>query len=178
MGLTYHYKFHAPSKVTASTLETFLRTVETDATRLGFGPTAVLNAEFDSPQRQEFARRLTTGLRLQNEKLKGVPALRDGQVWRHDPNEGECRVIPKRAVVLVVTDERGCELVLGFLQYPATLGDLNGRKVISTGIGREWVFEDFIKTPDPRIRELVKKFAQAGYLESEKDDFANASAGR
>lgn len=172
MGLTYHYKFHAPAKASPSALETFLRTVEADAKRLGFGPTTVLNVEFDSPQRQDFARRLTTGFCLQSEKLKGVPALRDGQMWDHDPIEGECRVIPRRAVVLVVTDERGSELVLGFLQYPAALKDLNGRNVVSVRLGSEWIFEDFLKAPEPRIRELVKKFADAGYLELEQDDFA------
>lgn len=178
MGLTYHYKFYAPAKTSAAVLETFLKTVETDAKRSGFGPTTVLNAEFDSPQRQDFARRLTTGLRLQSEKLKGVPALRTGQVWDHDPIEGECRIIPKRAAVLVITDERGCELVLGFFQYPAALKDLNGRDAVRTGVGKDWIFEDFIKTPDQRIRELVKRFADAGYVDAERDDFAPENAQR
>ncbi len=31
-----------------------------------------------------------------------------------------------------------------------------------------------VKSPDKRFREIVKRFAEAGYLESEKDDYARA----
>jgi len=47
---------------------------------MGFRPTTVLEADFDTPERREFARRLTTGHRLESEKLKGVVVLREGQV--------------------------------------------------------------------------------------------------
>ena len=127
MGLTYHFTFSAPASVMADELLNFLRKAEKDAKKMGFRPTTVLEAEFDTPERREFARRLTTGHRLESEKLKGVVVLREGQVWSHNPVHGDCRVIPERGVVLVVTDERGCETVFGFLQYPGALKDLNGR---------------------------------------------------
>ena len=88
MGLTYHFTFSAPATVTADELLKFLRKVEKDAKLMGFRPTTVLEAEFDTPERREFARRLTTGHRLESEKLKGVVVLREGQVWSHNPVHG------------------------------------------------------------------------------------------
>ena len=141
---------------------------------MGFRPTTVLEAEFDTPERREFARRLTTGHRLESEKLKGAVVLREGQVWSHNPVHGDCRVIPERGVVLVVTDERGCETVFGFLKYPAALKDLNGRDIVPTGIWDRWIFRDFVDSLDARFRKIVKRFAEAGYVESEKDEFVGA----
>ena len=80
MGLTYHYAFSAPGTTPAAVLEDFLHDVEADAKALGFDPVLVLDALFDTPERQKFARQLTTGARLENDKLKGVVLLRDGQV--------------------------------------------------------------------------------------------------
>lgn len=174
MGLTYHYRFTAPASASSARLEKFLKCVETDARRLGFSPTMVLNAEFDSPERQDFARRLTSGQFIENKELQGVVVFRDGQVWDHDSAHGNCRVIPERAVVLVITDEQHCETILGFFQYPKTLKDLNGRDVIDIAAASTWIFEDFVKTPDARLRQLVKKFAEAGYVELEEDEFADA----
>ncbi len=139
---------------------------------MGFEPTLVLEAEFDTPERQRFARQLTTGLRLESEALKGVVVLRDGQVWSHDPDSGSCRVIPDRGVVLVVTDERKREVVFGFLKYPAELKDLNGKKIASTGTNGRWHFRDFVDSSDVRFRTIVKRFAEAGYVEAELDEFA------
>ena len=68
--------------------------------------------------------------------------------------------------------EHGCETVLGFFRYPAALANSDGREVIQTGVGQDWVFEDFIKTPDARFRALVKQFADAGYVEEQSDDFS------
>jgi hypothetical protein len=174
MGMTYHFTFSAPATVTADKLLKFLRKVEKDANQMGFRPTTVLEAAFDTPERREFARRLTTGPRLESEKLKGVVVLHEGQVWSHNPVHGDCRVIPERGVVLVVTDERGCETVFGFLKYPRALNDLNGRDAVPTGIGDRWIFRDFVDSPDPRFRKIVKRFADAGYVEAERDEFVAA----
>jgi hypothetical protein len=171
MGLSYHFKFSAPATRTAAELETFLRTVENEAQALGFKPTMVLNARFDSEDRRALARRLTTGYLLESEKLKGDLSLREDQVWDHSPVHGECRMIPKEGVVLVVTDEHGCEAVFGFFRYPDVLEDRSGAKAVVTGLGDKWMFRDHTKTPDPRIRQIVRKFAEAGYVEEEQDDF-------
>ncbi len=40
----------------------------------------VLDAVFDTPERQKFARQLTVGALLESDKLKGVVLLSDGQV--------------------------------------------------------------------------------------------------
>ena len=132
----------------------------------------VLDAAFDTPERQKFARQLTTGLRLESDKLKGVLLLRDGQVQNHDPVHGSCRVMPRRGVVLVVTDAQKCETVFGFFQFPATLKDLNGKDVVETGAGNRWTYRNFLDSPDPRYRQIVKRFTKAGYTEFEKDEFA------
>jgi len=132
----------------------------------------VLDAAFDTPERQKFARQLTTGLRLESDKLKGVLLLRDGQVQSHDPVHGSCRVMPRRGVVLVVMDAQKCETVFGFFQFPATLKDLNGEDVVETGAGNRWTYRNFLDSPDPRYRQIVKRFTKAGYTEFEKDEFA------
>ncbi len=171
MGLSYHFDFSAPAAVDAGTLVTFLKSVEKDAKAMGFDPTMVLDAAFDTPERQKFARQLTTGLRVESEKLKGVVALREGQVWSHDPGHGSCRVIPERGVFLVVTDAKKRETIFGFLKYPTTVKDLNGRDVVATGTDDRWIFRDAVDSPDPRFRKIVKRFAVAGYVEAELDEF-------
>ena len=94
------------------------------------------------------------------------------QVWNHDAVIGSCRVIPKRGVVLVVTDKQRRETVFGFFQFPANLKDLNGRAVVETGAGNGWTYRNFVDSPDPRYRQIVKWFTEAGYTEFEKDEFA------
>ena len=171
MGLSYFYAFSAPANKTVAGLEAFLRTVEVRAKELGFAPTMVVNAKFDNRERQDFARRLTTGLKLNSDQLKGVVLLADGQVWSHEPNSGFCRVIPKQGVLLVITNERGHESIFGFFRYPETLKDLNGRGVIRTGAGNRWTFQDFVDSPDPRYRNIVKLFADDGFCDLERDEF-------
>ena len=171
MGLTYHYAFSAPGTTPPAVLEDFLHDVEADAKSLGLDPVLVLDAVFDTPERQKFARQLTTGARLENDKLKGVVLLRDGQVWHHDPVSGSCRVIPKRGVVLVVTDAQKRETAFGFFQFPATLQDLNGKDVVTTYQGDRWTFQSFVNSADPRFRQIVKRFTDAGYTDQERDEF-------
>jgi len=174
MGLTYHFKLRADSTESPEHIELFLKAVEEEAIRLGYNPTMVLNAKFDSAERLKFARRLTPGLCVEDSRLKGEVALREGQTWHHNHVDGTCRLIPERGVVLVITDERKSETILGFFKYRTFLFDVNGKAIFSRP--DEWTFEDFLKTPDARLRRLVKQFAEAGYVESEQDDFTPSSA--
>lgn len=172
MGLSYHYTISAPGEKTASTLKCFLGTVESAAKSIGFAPTMVLDAQFDSDERRNFARRLTRGLIVEDEKLKGVVLLPKEAIWDHNPLIGYCRVVPEQGVALIVTDEKGCESVFGFFKYPNTILDIHRRPIVSTGSAGRWVFSDFIDSPDPRYRQIMKMFADAGYVQSEKDEFA------
>lgn len=173
MGLSYYFSFSAPAETKASELEQFLKTVELDAKKMGFAPTMVLDAVFDTPERKDFARRLVTGFPVEDERLKGVTLINPGMLWHHDQRTGTGRVIPNRAVVIVLTDEQGCETVFGFLKYPEQVIDVNGKPLAKTGLENRWTFEEFVDTPDPRFRAVVKMFAKAGFLESEKDEFAS-----
>jgi hypothetical protein len=163
----------APAETAARELEEFLRGVEREAKRLGFAPTMVLNARFDTAERKEFARRLTTGYLVESERLKGAVVIEPGQVWNHDCEDGECRVVPEQGVILVLT-ESGYETVFGFFRYPSALRDLNGRAFLETGLGGTWLFRDHIKSEDARFRQIVKMFREAGYVEEEHDEFATA----
>jgi hypothetical protein len=171
MGLSFHFKFSAPATKTAVDLENFLKTVEAEAKRLGFNPTLVLNAQFDSEERRKFARRLTTGQRIESEKLKGVVVVKEEQVFSHDPVHGDCRLIPEQGVVLVVTNERKEEMFFGFFRYPKTLKGTNGKKILDTKIGGDWRYADFVDSPDPRYRTILQKFAEAGYLKESIDEY-------
>ncbi|HEV2329757.1 MAG TPA: hypothetical protein VGY56_13325 [Verrucomicrobiae bacterium] len=171
MSLTYHYAFTAPGNTPAGQLEDFLHDVEDEANAMGFDPVLVIDAAFDTPERQRFARQLTTGARIESEKLKGVVPLKPGQVWNHDNVNGSCRIIPKQAVVMVVTNEDRSEVVFGFLKYPDSLVGTNGKEVVETGLGERWTFQSFVNSPDERYRKIVERFAKAGYLESAKDEF-------
>jgi hypothetical protein len=171
MSLSLHFTFSAPTKTSAAVLEDFLHDVEADALKIGFNPTLVLNVPFNTKERREFVRWFTTGLKLESEKLKGVVMLRDGQVWGHDPAQGFCFVIPEHGVLLTVTNEKGHETVFGFLRYPKSLKDLNGNAVVNTGAGKGWMYRNFVDSPDPRYRQIVKRFTDAGYTELEKDEF-------
>lgn len=172
MGLTYHYKFTAPGNVAARKLQTFIRKVEIAAKKMGFDPTLVLNGKFDTPERRSFARRLTSGHPIEDERLKGVTLLDERSVWNYSPTIGTCRVIPEKAVLLLVKDEKGSETSFGFFRYPAQIKDINGKVLAETGLGDRWTFQEFIKTPDKRYRQIVKMFADAGYVEVETDDYA------
>lgn len=172
MGLSYHFTLSAPASVSAEDLLAFLKSVEADAKQMGFRPTMVLNAVFDTPERREFARRVVRGVHVEDERLKGVVLPAQEQVWDFSGNLGHCRLAPERAVILVVTDERGSEAVFGFARYPETLRDINGRALLKTAVGNRWFFRDFVDSPDPRYRQIVKRFADAGYVEGEKDEFA------
>jgi len=173
MGLSYHFTLSAPANVTAEELVEFLKSVEMDAREMGFQPTMVLNATFDTTERREFSRRVVPGVHIEDERLKGVLPAKE-QVWDFSPTLGHCRLAPERAVILVVTDERGCETVFGFARYPATLRDNYGHALVKTPVGDRWYFRDFVDSPDERFRKIVKRFAEAGYVEAERDEFVAA----
>ena len=171
MGLSYYYRFSAPITVGAAVLEEFLKRVEIDAKAMGFHPTAILNIQFDTPERKQFARRLTSGYFMADDQLKGVTFLDENMVWDYAADSGTCRLTPQKAVVMVITDDRGREGIFGFLAYPKELVNIAGSILLKTPIADRWFFEDWVKTPDPRFRTIVKQFAEAGYLEAEKDDY-------
>jgi hypothetical protein len=148
MGLSYYYEFTAPATASAGELETFLRSVEQDARALGFDPVTVLNVPFDTPERREFSRRLGGSLTVQDERLKGVALPARNLIRDHDPVSGECRIYPEHGVVLVVTDEHGCEASFGFFRFPQQLRDIHGKILAETGLAGAWRF--------PRLRGLTR----------------------
>ena len=173
MSLSYHFAFTAPKTVSAAELEQFLKKVEQDAKAMGFNPTLVLNASFKTPEQREFVRRLTTGLWVEDERLKGVTLRDERQLWSYDREHGSCRVIPEHGVVLVVTDEQGCETIFGFMRYPDQLADVNGKVLVEIPTKGRWFYRNFVDSPDVRFRKIVRKFAEAGFVEQERDEFAS-----
>lgn len=171
MALCYDYTLAAPATASAENLTAFLKGVEKQAERMGFAPTLVLNATFDTPERRRFVRRLTTGLFIEDERLKGVALPADAAVWEHNPHDGSCHLLPSRGVVLVVTDAQGCETVFGFFQFAESVKDVHGRTLAETGLAGRWHLSQFVDSPDPRFREVVHLFARAGFLESKIDEF-------
>ncbi len=144
---------------------------------MGFRPTMVLNAAFDTTERKQFARRLTSGLPVEDARLKGANVPHDSRVWHLDTANGTCRMAPASGVVLVVTDEAGCETIFGLLRFPDAVLDAEGKVVAETGLGGSWYFGDHVKSADPRFRKIVRQFAEAGYLGRELDEFKTAPAG-
>lgn len=171
MSLSYYFAFKAPASTSAVDLAAFLEGVERDAHRLGFHPTLVLNVPFDTPERCEFARRLTKGIPVRDDRLKGSAVPLGPNTWLHNPEDGSCRLLPLHGVVLVLTDSRGCETVFGFFRYPKVILDIDGRCLAETDFADEWRFNDFVDTPDPRYREIVKSFELAGFVDRVKDEF-------
>lgn len=172
MGLSFHYEFTAPADTPAVKLEAFLREVEIEAKSLGFDPTIVLNAPFDTPERREFARRLGASFTLEDEHLKGIAIPAPNQIRDHDPVRGTCRLIPERGVVLVVTDEQACETCFGFFKFPTQVLDIHGAVLTDTGLEGRWAFRDFVDTPDPRFRAIVGCFKAAGFAKEIRDEYA------
>jgi hypothetical protein len=171
MGLSYFYEFTAPASAKADQLETFLRSVEVKARELGFESTTVLNVPFDTHERREFSYRLGGKLTVRDVRLQGVAIPAPGQVRDYDPILGECRLIAEHAVVLVVTDEYGCESCFGFFQFPEYIQDFQGKVLAEAGLNGAWFFQDFVVSPDPRYRKIVQQFADAGYVISIRDEF-------
>jgi hypothetical protein len=174
MSLSYHFAFSAPAKTTADELLEFLESVEDEAKEMGFRPTMVLETVFDTPERRKFARRVVPAIHIEDERLQGVVLSLPGQVRDFSPHTGHCRLEAERAVILVVTDERGDETVFGFARYPDELKDIHGCVLLKTKEGHKWLWRDFVDSPDVRFRSIVKHFADAGYLLAERDEFVAA----
>lgn len=172
MGLSYYFTLSAPASKKPAELELFLKSVEAQAKEMGFIPTLVLNATFDTRERRDFARRLTTGLFIEDPRLSGIVSPAPDQLWNHDPVAGSCRVMPQQAVFLVVTDERGRECFFGFFRYPENILNVHGKTIASTGLSRRWIQREFLDSPDTRYRKIIRLFADSGFLESEKDEYA------
>lgn len=171
MGLTYHFSFAAPASVPAEQLAAFLQDVEGDARLMGFRPTTVVNGPFDNPERRNFAHRVARGLTVEDERLRGVE-LPENACW--SSGDGYCRLAPEHGVLLVVTDERGCEIVFGFFRYPKVIRDRAGREIMPVPGEGAWASGDCVKSPDQRYRAIVRRFAAAGYLSYELDEFEPA----
>ncbi len=172
MSLSYYYEFTAPASTSAEELEEFLRDVEHEAKSLGFTPTMVLNVPFDTPERCDFSRRLGGSFTVQDERLKGAAIPAPGQLRDHDQIAGEARLIPEHGVVLVVTDVRGAEACFGFFRFREYVVDIHRAVLAETGLAGGWWFRDFVDSPDPRYREIVRRFEVAGYAQRVKDEFA------
>jgi hypothetical protein len=174
MSLTYHFSFDAPASVTAEQLAAFLNDVEGDARKMGFQPTTVVNGPFDNPERRDFSRRVARGLVIEDERLRGV-AFSTVTCWNFDSGTGYCRLAPEHGVLLVVTDREGREAVFGFFRYPRLIRDRDGREIMPVPGNGAWVSGNFVDSPDQRYRAIVRRFADAGYLASELDEFVPAS---
>lgn len=164
MELDYSYSFEAGAWVSASVLKGFLCDVQAKAEAMGFGPCVVIESVFDTPDGRAFARRLTPGLLFES------PALAENWVlpeaFSFNPGSSEARLAPDHGVVVVIADEFHNEVLLGFLRYPTVVAG------IKTGL-EGWHFRGFVSSPDPRYRQLVALFKEAGYLNSEVDEFRN-----
>jgi hypothetical protein len=171
MGSTYHFSFKAPATTTALELEAFLRGVEVEAKRLGFRPTHVINGLFDTTEQKQFSRRLTTGFPVEDARLKGADVPDDSRVWHFDSSGGTCRVPPSAGVLMVVTNECGQEAIFGLMKFPDRIKDTSGAVVAETRLEGGWWFHDHMKSPDPRYREIVRRFRDAGFLAEELDEF-------
>lgn len=170
MGLSYHFSFRAPDEVSAAELESFLQNVEGDCRLLGFNPVIVVNGAFDSPERRAFSRRVARGLTVEDSRLCGVE-LPPETCWSHSPTGGYCRLAPEHGVFLVVTNEHGHETVFGFFRYPPVITDRAGKEIMRVPGAGAWVSGTFVDSPDPRYRAIVRRFAAAGWLAEEHDEF-------
>ena len=171
MGLAYHYSLRAPASAAANELAEFLETVEGDAKLLGFDPTIVVNGPFDTPDRRDFARRVARGRIIKDSNLRGERDIPREICWSHYPESGECRLAPNYGVVLVLTDERGIESVFGFFRFPEQVRDRAGKILIDVPNANDWSSGTFIDSPDPRYRAIIRRFREAGYVASERDEF-------
>lgn len=175
MGLSYHFSFRASPQTSGAQLMEFLRGVEAEAQQLGFAPTIVIDGPFDSQERREFARRIARPLTIEDRRLVGIETA-EGLCWTAIPAAGIVRLAPTYCAVLVVTDSKGIESVFGFLQFPTVIHNRQGAEVMRVPEAGTWRFGSFIDSPDPRYRKLVARFREAGYLESELDEFVAPSA--
>lgn len=143
---------------------------------MGFSPTIVVDAPFDTPERRDFAQRVARPLAIEDERLKGAD-LPPKLCWWFNRDAGAGLLAPEYGVLLVVTNERRQESVFGFLRYPRKIFDGNGSMLMEVDKADHWTFGSFIDSPDPRYRAIVRRFSTAGFLSSELDEFVQSSGG-
>lgn len=175
MGLSYHFSFRAPASTTSGELAEFLRRVEGDARMMGFNETMVLDAPFDTPERRDFARRTARPLTVEDPRLRGAD-LPAGLCWTFLPGAGVCRLAPEHGVLLIVTDECGTEMTFGFFRYPRVIRDRSAREIMQVPEAEGWRSGGFVDSPDPRYRAIVRRFREAGFVDSEHDEYAPAGS--
>jgi len=173
MSLSYHFSFLAAASTSSAEIAEFLRGIEGDARLMGFNPTIVVDAPFDSPERRDFARRTSRPLTVNDPRLREAD-LPEHLYWTFLRETGVCRLAPEHGVFLVVTNERGVEIVFGFCRYPRVIRDRAGREIMSVEAANVWRFDGFVDSPDPRFRAIVRRFRDAGFVASENDEFAPA----
>lgn len=174
MSLTYHFSFSASAATSADELAAFLETVEGDARLMGFHPTIVVNGPFDSAERRDFSRRVARGLVVEDARLLGQQFAKE-TCWSVGLEAGYCRLAPEYGVLLVVTDSAGRETAFGFFRYPRVIRDSNGREIMPVRGDGAWTSGSFVCSPDQRYRAIVRRFAAAGFLASEIDEFSAAA---
>ena len=167
MGLRYHFKFSAPLSIPAEDLEQFLKSVEADARELGFHPTLVINAPFNTKDRRAFAHRASLDCLVQEKNLIGAALGTDAPIWGFDPKLGRCHLFPERAVLLILTDESQNEKIFGFALFPEVLRDGTGRELLATRLGGRWSFNVSLDDGDERYQSIARRFGEAGFLEAE-----------
>jgi hypothetical protein len=175
MGLDYTFTFGAAARTSAKVLLDFLKSVETYAQSLGFQTTSVFLTTFATKEQRDFAIRLGLLVSITDEKLRGVVQLNEKRAVNFIPVAGRCSVLPRNAVGLVVADEWQCKTVFAFARYPQAIDDVNGKALVKMPLGKRWHFSGLIQCPDPRYRKIVKRFADAGYVKAERDEFYPAA---
>jgi len=171
MSLNLHYEFRAPATTPVEELKSFLSEVGAHALDLGFVNAVTVNCVFRSVDQLDFARRVCLLPWITDERIKSADFSSDPAVFRE---AGECSVYPASGVILVVVNEAGHEATFGFLKFPLTISgmaDDGSRVLVEQPGGSDWQFQQRVQSPDPRYRALVRDFANAGFLESEEDDY-------
>ncbi len=67
---------------------------------------------------------------------------------------------------------RGCKACFVFFKFPEHITDIHGAILADTGLEGRWWFRDFVDSPAPRYRKIVKRFEEAGYAKRVKDEYA------
>ena len=194
----YQFCFVAGATETEDTLLAFLSRVRAKARELGFDA-RVISEVWDSRMNRKGSWLYNTGVVVVKDKaLKGLKGIRAADATNFDPQMGTCDLWPKQGLLLLVsetdspgkaefkakvtildfppvsdTEERVSKptVCFGFMRWPDVVRNSHGRPVADTGTKGKWIFINRVTSPDPRYREIVKMFGEAGYLQSVLDEF-------
>ncbi len=172
---TYEFCFVAEATETEDELLIFLKRVAAKARELGFHAkvfsTVCDNRRF-RPQVLLYTQCL---LHVEHPALKGIKAIRAADATDFDSARGTCGLWPRKNLLLLLSgtegDRENGNTCFGFMQWPEVIRDSHGRPVVATGVDGKWVFINQLSSPDPRYREIVRMFGEAGYLNYVKDGF-------